>query len=259
MSDVTRRVKHNPKYSNVVSRLDTGPNMRKILKEYEGTAGPNARGKQRNEFFSTLKPLTLAKLLEPCIQDEESIYKIDADEVASMASAVSSVVLKDEVGSQAGDTVGGNLLIYDMRSFEEFDKDHIYGSRHFDRTMLSKSTNNFPREIYFFKGSADSDKMVLLYDGDGKGLTDVANRFVELGVENTYVLAGGYQGVLVRCPHILSNPPEGDMMPTATLAAGLRNTSKRDADGCSTAASTRTQQTTLSTGSRASAASKPWR
>ena len=37
---------------------------------------------QKNEFFSTLKPLTLAKLLEPAMEEEESIYKFDADEVA---------------------------------------------------------------------------------------------------------------------------------------------------------------------------------
>ena len=36
---------------------------------------------QKNEFFSTLKPLTLAKLLEPAMEEEESIYKLDADEV----------------------------------------------------------------------------------------------------------------------------------------------------------------------------------
>eukprot|EP00965_Chrysotila_dentata_P240395 6203685-Pleurochrysis_carterae.AAC.3 len=28
-----------------------------------------------------MKPLTLAKLLEPCIEEEESVYKFDADEV----------------------------------------------------------------------------------------------------------------------------------------------------------------------------------
>lgn len=34
--------------------------------------------------------------------------------------------------------------------------------------MLHKSTNQFPRELYFFRGPRDGDKMVLLYDEDGK-------------------------------------------------------------------------------------------
>eukprot|EP00316_Scyphosphaera_apsteinii_P009521 CAMPEP_0119333984 /NCGR_PEP_ID=MMETSP1333-20130426/86392_1 /TAXON_ID=418940 /ORGANISM="Scyphosphaera apsteinii, Strain RCC1455" /LENGTH=234 /DNA_ID=CAMNT_0007344187 /DNA_START=8 /DNA_END=713 /DNA_ORIENTATION=- len=194
--------------------------MRKVVEQYEGTAGPNARGKQKNEFYSVIKPLTLAKLLEPCMEQEESIYKIDADEVASMASGVSSVVLKDDKSVAGGD---GNLLILDCRSFEQYDACHVYGAMHYDRTDLSKATNNFPREVYFYKGSVESDKMVLLYDADGKSLTQVANSFVEKGVENTYVLAGGIEGVTVRCPHILQPPPPASSIPP--LAAALANRS----------------------------------
>uniref|UniRef100_A0A6S9SA23 Rhodanese domain-containing protein n=1 Tax=Chrysotila carterae TaxID=13221 RepID=A0A6S9SA23_CHRCT len=232
------------KYRNVSSRLDTGPNMRKILAQYEGTSGPNARPKQKNEYFSTMKPLTLAKLLEPCIEEEESVYKFDADEVASVASAVSSVVLKDADATPAQQH--GNLLILDLRSFEEYEKCHIYGAMHYDRTDLNKSTNNFPREVYFFKGSADSDKIVLLYDEDGKGLGEAGNHFVEKGVENTYVLAGGFKGVCSRCPHILSaEPPEGSCT-VESLSAGMAARGRSESGRCSTACSSCTQNTNLS-------------
>lgn len=92
-----RKVPSNPRYRNVSSKLNTGPNMRKILSQYEGTSGPNARHKPRDEFFQRLKPSTLGKLLEPALESEESIYRLGADDSVSM---ISSVV----------DSVGGNSL-----------------------------------------------------------------------------------------------------------------------------------------------------
>ena len=50
----------------------------------------------------------------------------------------------------------------------DFDRCHVYGARQFDTTSLSKSTNTFPREVYFFKGPRECDKMIVLYDEDGK-------------------------------------------------------------------------------------------
>ena len=34
------------RYTKVGARLDTGPNMRKVMAEYNGTSGPNARPTQ---------------------------------------------------------------------------------------------------------------------------------------------------------------------------------------------------------------------
>ena len=33
----------------------------------------------------------------------------------------------------------GNLLILDLRPFEEYERCHIYGAMHYDRTSLSKA------------------------------------------------------------------------------------------------------------------------
>lgn len=75
----------NPRFANVTARIDSGPNMRKIMEKYEGTSGPNARPKLNNKFFQTIKPLTLEKLLEPELDGSESIYKYDLDEASSSA------------------------------------------------------------------------------------------------------------------------------------------------------------------------------
>ena len=37
-----KRVPANPRYQRVTSRLDTGPNMRKILAQYEGELDPRS-------------------------------------------------------------------------------------------------------------------------------------------------------------------------------------------------------------------------
>lgn len=239
--------------------------MRKILAQYEGTSGPNARVKKRDEFFMTLKPTTLAKLLEPALDQQESVYNMDSPEsVYSVYSTVAANATPSEAGSSMGE--GGSLLILDLRSFEEYQKCHIHGARHYDRSQLSKATNNFPREVYFYRGSADSDKMVVLYDEEGKGITQAGNTFVEKGIENTFVLAGGFYGVCSRCPHILSAPaPEAIQ---AALAAALQRTPSQRGPGSvagssvssrppPTASSVRSLQSCNS--SRAGDMGRPWK
>ena len=71
-----------------------------------------------------------------------------------------------EVASEAPE--GGNLVIYDLRPLSEYERCHIHGARHFDPLQLKKSANQFPREAYYYKGGAESEKMIVLYDGDGK-------------------------------------------------------------------------------------------
>merc|ERR1719230_1585916 len=98
------------------------------------------------------------------------------------------------------------------------------------------------------------DKMVVIYDADGKGAQAIGNTFVERGVENTYVLSGGLLGAAYRCPHLLVGMP-----PSAEeIAAGLglkpdkgpQTLGVHNGGGalgrCSTAGSVRTQQTNLS-------------
>ena len=248
------------RYPKVQTRLDTGPNMRKILLQYEHTSGPNARPRQQNEFYAKLKPLTLAKLLEPAMEQEESVYKLGNDDACSMVSSI----VPSNAGTEVLSQQGGNLLLLDVRSFDSYHACHIFGARHYDPVQLSKATNNFPRELYYFRGPMGGDKMVVLYDHDGRGMQAIANTFVERGVENTYVLSGGLLGAAYRCPQLLVGTSPSDH----EIVAGLqlkpsRSGQPRGLPGtglgrCSTAGSTRTQNTAFSiAGSEASAT--PWR
>lgn len=184
-----KRVPVNPRYQRVTSRIDTGPNMRKILAQYEGTSGPYAHVKKSSEWYMTLRPTTLAKLLEPAMEGDEkqSIYNLDlAESVSSPHNAVpthsacaalshSGAFSPGETRSEGGYSEvaseapeGGNLVIYDLRPLSEYERCHIHGARHFDPLQLKKSANQFPREAYYYKGGAESEKMIVLYDGDGK-------------------------------------------------------------------------------------------
>ncbi|KAL3905108.1 MAG: hypothetical protein SGPRY_011030, partial [Prymnesium sp.] len=246
-----KRVPSNPRYANVSSKLNTGPNMRKILGQYEGTSGPNARSKKKDEYFARLKPSTLGRLMEPILLAEESIYRLANDDAGSIVSSVVE-------SSATNDGANGNLLILDLRSFERFDECHVYGAKHYDPRELSKATNNFPREVYFYKGPVDGDKMIIIYDEDGKAAPAVGNAFVEKGIENTYVLNGGFLGVCAGCPMILmGQPPTPDELVAMMQRAGLKTSATVSESGRvppGTAASVsgmshcsaRTQQTSLS-------------
>ena len=260
-----KRVPSNPKYANVSSKLSTGPNMRKVLGQYEGTSGPNARSKKKDEYFIRLRPSTLGRLLEPAIEAEESIYRLGNEDAASI---ISSVV------DRTDDAVGasGNLLLLDLRSFEQFQECHIYGAKHYDPRELSKATNNFPKDIYFYKGPADGDKMIVVYDEDGKSAPAVGNTFVEKGIENTYVLSGGFLGACAGCPAaLMGQPPSPDELAGMMARAGLKmaaggSESGRGPPGTAASVSgmsqcsARTQQTTLSGFAPSVASSaKPWK
>lgn len=94
--------------------------------------------------------------------------------------------------------------------------------------------------------------MVVLYDEDGKSTPALGNLFVERGVENTYVVSGGFLGLCAACPHVLEgHPPSAETLATLMARAGLKASSaaggaasaRSDAMSarCSTAGSVRTQ------------------
>lgn len=261
---LNRRVPSNPKYREVSSKLNTGPNMRKILHQYEGTSGPNARKPKKDEYFVRLRPSTLGRLLEPVMDAEESIYRLGNED----ASSIISSVVPDTATSEGAN---GNLLILDLRSFDRFEECHIYGAKHYDPRELSKATNHFPKDIYFYKGPVGGDKMIVLYDEDGRSAPAVGNAFVEKGVENTYVVSGGFLGACAGCPSVMmGQPPSPDELVLLMGRAGLKMASQGSEAGRgppSTAASVsgmsqcsaRTQQTALSGFAPSASVSKPWK
>lgn len=216
-------------YQNVSTRTDTGMNMRKLIESHSGS-GPNAHKKQKNEFFIRLRASTLGRLLEPLVDAEESVFGLANlavdDGARSMVSSVPpSVRSHAEAGSSGGSghPSEGNILLFDLRPFDDFQQCHIFGAKHYDVAMLNKSTNQFPREVYYFKGPPECPKMIVLYDEDGKSAVAAGNAFVERGVENTYVVSGGFLGVCDSCPSVLvGQPPSPQTLAELMARAGLK-------------------------------------
>ena len=256
-----RKAPQSQRYQNVKGVLDTGMNMRKILEQSQGS-GPNAHKKAKNEYFVRLRASTLGRLLEPLVEAEESVYGLANLAVDDGARSVVSSVAPSAggLGGGSGGPSEGNILILDLRPFEEYEQCHVYGAKHYDIACLNRSTNNFPREVYFYKGPIDCDKMVVLYDEDGKSAVAAGNAFVERGIENTYVVSGGFLGVCASCQHILvGQPPSPQTLQALLTRAGLKvggssgsvlggsisGRSDAGSQRCGTAASVRTQNTNL--------------
>lgn len=203
------------------TRLNTGPNMRRLLETYEGTSGPNAHKKKKDEYFIRLRPSTLGRLLQPLVDAEESVGGLlgnMCDGGDDVMSVMNSVAPESVAGSSEG-----NILIYDLRGDDAYRQCHVYGARQYNPVDLHKAANNFPRDVYFYKGSAACDKMIVLYDEDGKSAPAVGNAFVEKGIENTYVVSGGFFGCCAACPSVLDgHPPDPDSLATLMARAGLK-------------------------------------
>jgi len=97
---------------------------------------------------------------------------------------------------------------------------------------------------------APPTEMVVLYDEDGKSIPAIGNKFVESGVDNTYVVSGGFLQLCATCPHVLVGlPPSVETLTSLMARAGLKAPgapSARSEYGapsarCSTAGSVRTQ------------------
>ena len=246
-----RKAPSNPRYAGTKTRLDTGPNMRKVLEQHQGPQF--AHKKKGDEYFVRLRPTTLGHLLGPLVENEESVFSLANNHVDDGQHSVATSVVPSTVGGAASE---GNIIIYDCRPFEEFEQCHVYGARHLDPATLNRSTNNLPRDVYFYKGPIECDKMVVLYDEDGKLAAAAGNKFVESGVENTYVVGGGFLTLCATCPHILvGHPPSAETLATLLQRAGIKvssggaSTARSEAGAmsarCSTAGSVRTQATHL--------------
>ena len=252
----------NPRYANTASKLNTGANIRNVV----ATSG---RKKMENEFFVRLKAATLGKLLEPVVSNMESIYELAHEDARSVVSSVAP-------GAEAGPAATGNLLVYDIRPFEEYQQCHVHGAIHWERAKVNQSTDNLPKDTYSIKQKSSTDWMVVLISEDGRDARLVANIFVQRGVENTYVVDGGFLAVCAVCPTILDgHPPSMETLSVLMKRANLKMPSAPSlttgsvsgrseagmTDRCSTAASQRTQATNLISnfGGGSSSGARPWK
>jgi len=209
----------NPKYANVTSKLTTGPNVRNV-------AVKSTRTPQEKQYYQRLKATTLARLLGPLVNGLESIYELGQmganDDGRSVVSSVAPT-------AQAGGVGDHNFVMYDLRPFTEYEQCHVHFSKHLEVAMIGRSTNNMPHETYRLKGPVESNKMVVLISETGREVREIANTFVERGVENTYVVDGGFLTLCAVCPELLEgNPPSG-----ADLAMKMKSFSLKVPTGSS--------------------------
>ena len=73
------------------------------------------------------------------------------------------------------------VMILDCRPFEDYHACRVHGAYHYDIAQLGKATNQFPRELYFFKAPIESNKMIVIYDSgrDVEATQRLGNAFVE--------------------------------------------------------------------------------
>ena len=237
---LSRRTPSNPKYDGVTSRLNTGMTVAKLNKRYAGTGGPNAHRRPTNQYFAKLKPTTLAKLVEPKMEAEESIYKVEKDDaVSTVTTMVDAMQMSDDAIKNA------EVMILDCRPFEDYHACRVHGAYHYDIAQLGKATNQFPRELYFFKAPIESNKMIVIYDSgrDVEATQRLGNAFVEKVRAAAAALAQFAparsahgpslslpQGVRAAATHAappLPPPPAAPVHTTRTPAAGHRQHLRR--------------------------------
>lgn len=112
-------------------------------------------------------------------------------------------------------------LILDVRDKDEFDQCHIIGAVHFPIAMLSRTMNNFTREILEYKNCVG--RIIILYDEDERLASTAATTMVERGFDNIFIISGGLKVIGQKIPEGLVT---GTMPPScvpAYIAKRLKN------------------------------------
>ncbi|GFS67787.1 centrosomal protein B, partial [Nephila pilipes] len=78
-------------------------------------------------------------------------------------------------------------LLLDVRSKEDFLKNHLKTARHFSATDLSHIHETNELRLYRNK----REEIIIVYDDDGISAIRVVNFLVERGYDNIYLLSGG--------------------------------------------------------------------
>nr|CAB3267296.1 centrosomal protein of 41 kDa [Phallusia mammillata] len=89
-------------------------------------------------------------------------------------------------------------LLLDVRDSDDFNACHIVGAKNFPIAMLSRTMNNFSREILDYKNSPG--RIIILYDEDERLSTVCATTMVERGFDNIFILSGGLKILAQNIP-----------------------------------------------------------
>nr|XP_002124082.1 centrosomal protein of 41 kDa isoform X1 [Ciona intestinalis] len=89
-------------------------------------------------------------------------------------------------------------LLLDVRDQDEYAACHIVGAKSYPIAMLSRTMNNFTREILEFKNCPG--RIIIIYDEDERIGTVAASTMVERGFDNMFLLSGGLKILAQKIP-----------------------------------------------------------
>lgn len=205
-----RKIPKNPKYETISSVVKTGKTMRDIE-----IMSNQAVARRRGELFRRIRPSTLTKLL--CtITNFESIYEVggdpeemkDSDDVASVFSMAASeapsmfsvVTVNTEALGIGQDT---EFILLDLREESEFKQFHIKEALCYPSPNITR--DRFPPEVHRLRNVPQ--KYIVVYAWDERPGVEAAQRFAEKGFDNVYLLSGGVEEFLAKCPDMVEGQP----------------------------------------------------
>ncbi|XP_022099320.1 centrosomal protein of 41 kDa-like [Acanthaster planci] len=89
-------------------------------------------------------------------------------------------------------------LLLDLRDSDAYKQCHLITAKNYPSAMLSRSVNNFTKDILAYKNK--TGKIIVMYDEDERIGPMAATTFVERDFNNTFLLSGGLKLVAEKFP-----------------------------------------------------------
>jgi rhodanese-related sulfurtransferase len=156
--------------------------------------------KRRGELFRRISAVNLVKLLRataPSNSLEE--MKIGPEDSISQTARLSVFTLDGEVKTH------DDFVLLDLRDTEDYSRCHIIFAQSFPAPNVTR--DRMLPEMFRLKNQPG--KLVILYAGDERPGVESAQRLVQRGFENTYLLTGGLEEFTKQYSQYLegTNPP----------------------------------------------------
>lgn len=159
--------------------------------------------------------MTLSKLLSTAT-NAESIYAVgrepeelkETDDVASVFSMAASeapsmfsvVTINTEALGLSQET---EFVLLDLRDEDEYRMFHIREALSFPAPNITR--DRFPPQVCRLKNVAQ--KYIVAYAWDERPGVEAAQKFSERGFDNVYLLSGGIEEFIKRCPGMVEGHP----------------------------------------------------
>eukprot|EP01135_Chromosphaera_perkinsii_P010485 Nk52_evm1s2146 gene=Nk52_evmTU1s2146 len=179
----------------------------------------NSNGMISESHRSTLEDLVCGVGAMDKSGKEEEKGKEEVDQRRNRRSSTKPYYVEEEEEEEEEEERDGDssssttcpYLLLDVRDESEFGEFHLIGSVHYPARMLSRSCNYFTGEILKYRNVAG--KMLIIVDWDERIAAGVAQTFVERGVDNVWMLAGGLKLIHERFPGtLISGRPNPELL-----------------------------------------------